>query len=165
MAVVVSNTTPIHYLILVGQIEILEKLYANIIIPPAVFAELRHPSAPAPVSNWASRPPAWLTVLPPASTLGVRSGIGLGEREAILLAGEIRADWVLLDDKAARRVAAKQSLKVKGTMGVVADAARAKLLNFVETIEQLQRTSMHLDQVTVDRIVREYEQLQGGRVN
>jgi len=165
MAVVVSDTTPIHYLILVGQVSILEKLYANIIIPPAVLSELRHASAPPPISAWAFRTPAWITVTAPASIPSELNGLGLGERQAIVLAKEIGADLILLDDKVARRVAEGRSLKAKGTMGLVADAARANLLNFVETIEQLQRTSMHLDQNIVDQIIREYRRPQHGNTH
>ncbi len=51
MAVVVSDTTPIHYLILVGRESILERLYGKIFIPPAVLLELSHSSAPFPIST------------------------------------------------------------------------------------------------------------------
>lgn len=47
-------------------------------------------------------------------------------------------------------------MNVKGTLGIVADAAKANLLDFVETVKQLQRTSMHLDQDVVDEVIREY---------
>jgi hypothetical protein len=48
-------------------------------------------------------------------------------------------------------------MRVKGTLGIVADAAKANLLDFVETVEALQRTSMHLDQEVVDEVIREYK--------
>jgi len=60
MAVVVSDTTPLHYLILVGRESILQKLYGKVIIPPAVLAELSHASAPVQISNWATHPPSWV---------------------------------------------------------------------------------------------------------
>ena len=65
--------------------------------------------------------------------------------------------WILVDDKVARRVAVRESMKVRGTLGIVAAAAKAGLLDFVDTIERLQRTSMHLNQNVVDEIVREYQ--------
>jgi len=86
--------------------------------------------------------------------------LDFGERQALALAMEIHADLVLLDDKVARRVALKDSMNVKGTLGIVADAAKANLLDFVETVEQLQRTSMHLDQDVVDEVIREYKRAQ-----
>ena len=80
-----------------------------------------------------------------------------GERQALALAAEIKADLVLLDDKVARRVARRELTKVKGTLGIVADAAKANLLDFVETVEALQRTGMHLDQEFVREIAEEYK--------
>lgn len=105
MAVVVSDTTPLHYLILVGRETILEKLYGQVFIPPAVLMELSHASAPVQISNWATNPPMWVTVATPALIPGRFDGLDLGERQALALATEIHADLVLLDDKVARRVA------------------------------------------------------------
>src|SRR5271157_3453970 len=105
MAVVVSDTTPLHYLILLGQETILEKLYGKVFIPPAVLTELSRASAPVQISNWATNPPAWVTVATPASIPGRFDGLDFGERQALALAKELRADLVLLDDKVARRIA------------------------------------------------------------
>jgi predicted nucleic acid-binding protein len=88
-------------LILFGQAPILEKLYAEIIVPPAVLQELGHPSAPLAISAWAKSPPSWLTVRSPASIPERFDHLDLGERQALALAGEIHADLVLLDDKVA----------------------------------------------------------------
>ncbi len=92
----------------------------------------------------------------PGSIPGRYEGLDLGERQALTLAKEIRANLVLLDDKVARRVALREMMNVKGTLGIVADAARKNLVDFVETIEELQRTNMHLDQEVVAEVVREY---------
>jgi len=160
MAVVVSDTTPLHYLILVGRETILQKLYGQVIIPPAVLMELSHASAPVQISNWAINPPAWVTVAMPASIPECFDGLDFGERQALALAQEMHADLVLLDDKVARRVAVREMMHVKGTLGIVADAAKANLLDFVETVEELQRTSMHLDQDVVDEVIRDYKNSQ-----
>ena len=80
-----------------------------------------------------------------------------GEREALALARQLRADLVLLDDKVARRVARRELMKVKGTLGIIAQAAQSNLLDFAETVQALQRTNMHLDKDIVDDIIREYE--------
>lgn len=156
MAVVVSDTTPLHYLILVGQDSVLETLHGRVFIPPGVLAELGHASAPVRISKWAAKPPAWVTVAAPETIPGRYDALGFGERQALALAVEIKADLVLLDDKVARRAALRDLIKVKGTLGIVADAAKAGLLDFVETVKALQRTSMHLDQEFVREIVDEY---------
>jgi predicted nucleic acid-binding protein len=156
MAVVVSDTTPLHYLILIGRDSVLEKLYGQVIVPPAVLRELGHPAAPPAISEWTKSPPAWLTVQSPALIPPRFDNLDLGERQALALANEIHADFVLLDDKA-RRFAESEALKVKGTLGIVADAAKAGLLNFRETVETLQRTTMRLEPKLAERIIAEYE--------
>jgi len=157
MAVVVSDTTPLHYLILIGRDSVLEKLYGQVIVPPAVLQELRHPAAPPAVLDWAKSPPAWLMVQSPAVIPARFDNLDFGERQALALAKEIQADFVLLDDKVARRFAESEALKVKGTLGIVADAANAGLLNFRATVETLQRSSMHLDPQLAGHIIAEYE--------
>jgi len=163
MAVVVSDTTPLHYLILIGRESILEKLYGSIIVPPAVLAELSHSSAPAKISSWAANPPAWLSVATPRGIPDRFASLDVGERQALILAKEMNAAWVLLDDKVARRFAERELLKVKGTLGIVADAAMANLVDFARTMEELQRTSMHLDAELVAEVVRQYERRIEGR--
>jgi predicted nucleic acid-binding protein len=156
MPVVVSDTTPLNYLILADCESVLEKLYGQLFIPPAVLAELGHASAPIQIARWAATPPPWLRVATPASIPERYKGLDLGERQALALAKEIKAELILLDDKAARRVAQGESLKVKGTLGIVADAARANLLDFAATVKKLQRTSMYLGQDVLDEIIGEF---------
>jgi predicted nucleic acid-binding protein len=157
MAVVVSDTTPLHYLILIGRDSVLQTLYGEIIVPPAVLEELAHPAAPQDISAWAKSPPAWLTVRAPQSIPQHFDNLDLGERQALALAKEIHAELVLLDDKVARRCAERESLRVKGTLGVVADAAKAGLLNFRQTVDLLRRTSMHMDSQLARQIIGEQE--------
>src|SRR5579863_10732236 len=109
MAVVVSDTTPLNYLILIGRESILEKLYGRVLIPPAVLTELGHASAPVQVSRWAANLPSWGTAASPVSIPGRYDRLDLGERQALALAVEINADLLLADDKVARRVALRES--------------------------------------------------------
>ena len=157
MAVVVSDTTPLHYLILVGQDSVLEKLYGQVIVPPAVLQELNHQAAPQKILGWAKSPPVWLTVQTPAEIPPRFDNLDFGERQALALAKEIKAELVLLDDKVARRFAESESMKVKGTLGIVADAAKAGLLDFRQTVKTLQQTTMHLEPQLVELIIAEYE--------
>lgn len=151
----------LHYLILVEREFILPKLYSKIIVPSGVLEELGHASAPVKISDWATHPPSWIEVSVPKAIPDRYDVLDFGERQALALAFEINAEMVLLDDKLARRFAQRESMRVKGTLGIVADAARRNLVNFVETVELLQRTSMHLDQVLVQKIIEEYRHSRG----
>ena len=72
--IVVSDTSPLNYLVLIGHVDVLPALFERVVTPPAVIAEMLHPGAPTPVREWASTPPQWLEVVAPASidlTLGM----------------------------------------------------------------------------------------------
>ncbi|WP_292877148.1 hypothetical protein [Nostoc sp. NMS1] len=60
--IIVSNTSPINYLILIGQINLLPELFQQIIIPQAVYTELSDKLAPPPVQAWIAAPPNWLKI-------------------------------------------------------------------------------------------------------
>ena len=62
MSIIISNTTPINYLVLIDHITVLHHLYAHVIIPQAVFGELQAEGTPAKVKEWVAAHPAWLEV-------------------------------------------------------------------------------------------------------
>jgi predicted nucleic acid-binding protein len=101
----IADTSPICYLIMIGEIEFLPKVFSQVLAPRAVIAELLHGDAPASVRAWASSPPYWIATreTPLLATSGLEK-LQAGERAAILLAEFMKADIVLLDEKAARRV-------------------------------------------------------------
>jgi predicted nucleic acid-binding protein len=142
---VVSDTSPICYLLLIGHVEILPALFERVHIPPAVRDELSHPGAASVVRSWIASPPAWLQVHTsprPAVDLG---RLHSGEREAIALAEEIRADAVLLDEKRARQAAGERGLAVMGLLGVLDRAAEAGLVPLADALDRLARTSFRVE--------------------
>ena len=93
---VVSNSSPLIALARIQRLDLLPAIFESVLIPPAVAREIL-PSIPVL--------PAWLriqapNVLAPASL--PRRRLGDGEREALALAIELRADWIILDDLPAR---------------------------------------------------------------
>jgi predicted nucleic acid-binding protein len=59
---VIADTGPIHYLILIGHINLLPQLFERVVLPSIVLAELSHKLAPASVQRWAAAVPDWLEV-------------------------------------------------------------------------------------------------------
>jgi predicted nucleic acid-binding protein len=91
--IIVSNTSPINYLILIGHINLLPELFGAIIIPQAVYSELSDASAPLPVQTWIATPPDWLKIQPVSQPSdAILDLLDPGERAAILLAQELNAD-------------------------------------------------------------------------
>ncbi|KJH72250.1 DUF3368 domain-containing protein [Aliterella atlantica] len=136
--IIVSDTSPICYLLLIDCIEVLQVLYKVVIIPQAVADELNALQSPPVVQNWIAQPPEWLQIQPVERLQSLEIGkLDPGEQEAILLAKQLKADLVILDDKAARRIAMNQGLTVIGLLGILKDAAGTGLLELQPTFERL----------------------------
>ncbi|KPQ37889.1 MAG: putative nucleic acid-binding protein, contains PIN domain [Phormidium sp. OSCR] len=134
--IVVSDTTPISELTKVGYLMLLPKLFGTVMVPEGVFNELQ--AGDHPVSNLV-RDLSWLIVVTvndrqKVSELQKVNGLDLGESEAIALAEEMGAAQVLIDERAARRVAKQRHLPLIGTMGVLLLAKRQGLLTQVKEI-------------------------------
>lgn len=129
--IVIADTTPINYLVLIGEQELLPALFYQVILPEAVFRELLATATPQVVRQWLSNHPQWLEIrkvtMAPDTSL---SHLDEGEREAIQLAEELGADLILVDEKAARREAARRQLATSGTLGVWTELQKKDWLIF-----------------------------------
>jgi predicted nucleic acid-binding protein len=99
--IVVSDTSPINYLILINCVDVLPAIFGQVFTAPAVLQELTHERSPEAIRKWASIPPQWLIVKDPSNT-GIPSLLGPGETAAIALAEELHADWLLIDERDGR---------------------------------------------------------------
>jgi predicted nucleic acid-binding protein len=142
MSVIISNTTPINYLVLIDQIDVLRHLYARVMIPQAVFGELQDEGTPGKVKAWVASHPAWLDVRTVSAPLDpMLAFLDVGEREAISLAKEIQADALIIDEPDGREAAKRQGLRVIGTLRVLYDAAEAGLCELEQAYDDLQQTT------------------------
>ena len=154
--IVVADTSPVNYLILIGEVEILTKMYGRVVIPNAVLEELLRPSAPEMVRNWTSQLPAWFEVRSPVNAPDASlAGLDPGERDAIMLAGELNADQLIVDDRQGRQEAEKRGIPVIGTLGVMREAARLGLLDLPATIKRLEATSFHIAPEILARLLKD----------
>lgn len=151
--VVVADTSPINYLVLIEQIDLLPRLYARILIPPAVLAELKHLLAPKPVREWAASTAKWLEIRGPQAPL-ILGQLDPGESEAIALAAEMHAEVLLMDEQAGGQEALRRGLRVAGTLSVLDEADQAGLVNFEQAVAQLQKTSFRVSQAVVAEIMK-----------
>ncbi|MGC1647913.1 MAG: hypothetical protein WA741_18990, partial [Candidatus Sulfotelmatobacter sp.] len=116
--IVVADTSPINYLILIEEIDILRQMYGTVVIPPAVRRELLRPSAPEIVRRYIGQLPAWLEVRSPSNPPELSLvALDPGERDAIMLATELHADQLIVDDRQGRNEARKRGIPVMGTLG------------------------------------------------
>jgi predicted nucleic acid-binding protein len=157
--IIVSDTSPVCYLTLIGCLDLLPKLFGRITVPRAVLDELSHPVAPDAVRDLALAPPPWLEVRSVASQAdSVSTNLHPGEREAIALAQELKADLILLDETTARQVAKSCWLAVAGLLGVLAEGAERGIIDLPEAVTRQQQTtfraSPQLLKALLDRTIR-----------
>ena len=130
MTVVVSDTSPLSYLIEIDCEHLLPALYGRVLIPRAVFEELLNPGTPASVRAWLSHGPSWLMIkdASPITDPNLEE-VDLGERQAIQLAMDEHADALIIDDRAGARLAVRFGLEVTGTLGVLLEGAKRDLVD------------------------------------
>jgi uncharacterized protein len=121
---VVSDSSPLIALGRIGQLSLIRRLAGPIVVPPAVAHEV----------YGADAPPDWIHVQSLGSSVAVGASLGRGEQEAIVLALELGARWILLDDLPARRSAARLGLRVVGTVGVLLAAKRSGLVDEIRPL-------------------------------
>lgn len=154
--IVVSDTSPICYLLLIGEIELLPQ-YGQVLIPQAVQQELANERSPAVVQAWIGQPPEWLVIqtvnIPSDSDL---ANLDLGERAAIILALATKADLIVIDDLLGRQVARLRQLRVTGLLGILDRAARQNLVNFPSAIARLQQTSFLASEQLIQSLLQRH---------
>lgn len=152
--IIVSDTTPIHYLILIEKEMILPELFGEIIVPEAVAKEMKHEKTPDAVRRFIDFPPNWIKIKSanPNSFLENIRGLGAGETEAIALAIEENADAILMDDRKAIRTARQKNLIVLTTFAILELAAVKKLIDLQQVLEELAQTNFRMPP---DKIIEE----------
>ncbi len=135
--IVVSDTSPILNLAAANKLHLLRDLYADVVIPPAVEQEL--------VRNAIQLEPWWTRVVSAEDqneVAALREQLDPGEAEAIVVAGELDADLLLVDEKRGRRIAIDRGLEVTGLLGVLAEAkARGLILRCQPVLEEMIRVA------------------------
>jgi predicted nucleic acid-binding protein len=155
---IVSDTSPLCYLLLIDYIDILPELYESVLIPQAVANELSDRNAPELIQNWITKPPTWLQIksINPQSETTLQK-LDLGEQESILLAEQYKINLLLIDERAARRVAQQRNLNVVGLLGVLGSAASKELIDFPSAIARLQRTTFYASPRLIDALLEKYQ--------
>jgi predicted nucleic acid-binding protein len=128
---VVANATPLIALSLIGELDLLPRIFDEILVPKAVYEEIVVEGAGRPGSEAVSAAP-WLQVQASKTTSSLEPlllGLDSGELQTLLLAQEVQADWVLIDERLGRRVARAMGLEIKGTVGVLLAAFLAGLIS------------------------------------
>lgn len=151
--IVVSDTTPLISLLKINRLDLLEKLFGQVLIPQAVFDELTADERFKLEADQIKRKQfiKVKAVKNPesANILKRATGLDQGESEAIILTDEQNADILLMDEAKGRTVSFQMGFKVMGTIGILMAAYEENELTVDEVrecIEGLQRAGRHISQ-------------------
>jgi predicted nucleic acid-binding protein len=134
--IVVSDTSPLLNLARIGYLELLVKLYGQVVIPPRVEEELIRVRNEFPTQDELFSA-SWLAVVKPSDLRQVdelSKNLDAGEAEAIALAIEHNADLLLIDERRGRRVAAERGLKLIGLLGVLVSAKQSGYIRIIKPL-------------------------------
>lgn len=143
---VVSNTSPILNLAIIGQLELIPRQFGQVQIPSAVLSELKvQEDRPGSKDILAALDVGWIEVQEVSSQLSVQllqQVLDQGESEAITLAIDLKADRILLDERDGRKKAKSLGLKVTGVLGILLRAKQAgDLSSLPDAIDALVNTA------------------------
>jgi len=155
MTVVVSDTSPLNYLVQIECEHLLPALYERVSIPMVVLCELENLRTPAIVRNWLSRLPEWIVVRGACAFADPSlDGLDAGERHAIQLAKDENADLLLMDERAGVTLARERGLIVTGTLGILLQGAKRGLVDFEPALRALQNTDFRCTPSLIEEVKR-----------
>ena len=160
--IVVADSSPINYLVLIGHVHLLADLFGDVVVPYGVIAELQSKKAPQAVRDWLQDPPRWFRV-ESVSEDSVKSiaepYLHRGELEAIALAQLLDSDYLIIDEKAGRQAAIRRQLSVIGTIGVLEKADEEGLLtDLSELLDRLGRTTFYMSHELREALLRRHRE-------
>ena len=158
---VISDTTPIISLLKINRLGLLSDMFEEIIIPDAVYQELTGNSKYMDQAKTISESSFIKTVEVPnddiVKLLQRATGLDKGESEAIILADEMKADLLLMDELQGRNVAKKMGIQITGTIGLLMEAYCVGMMDkkaILTCIEDLKRTKRFIDESLYQELIR-----------
>jgi uncharacterized protein len=157
--IIVSNTTPLIGLASIQRFDILHNLFGNIVIAQAVYDEAvsqghEEGGAKKEVAN-----AEWIRIAQVSDRLAVEvllDEMDMGEAETIVLAAELKANWVLMDEKKGRRKLSQMEIPKIGTVGILLEAKRRGLIKSVKPeLEKLHKQGFSISQFVVETAVKQ----------
>ena len=128
--IVVSDTSPLSYLGKLDRLSLLPQLFGEVVVPPEVMAEIERGSASATLPQ-GIRQTGWIRIMEPgdqAEIAELERFLDRGEAEAIVLAEELKATLLLIDEYDGRKIAEERGIEITGTLGVLLRGKRAGLI-------------------------------------
>lgn len=155
--IVIADSSPLILLVRINQLSLLRALFSRVVVPTAVYREtvgqghLRPGAAEIAGVDWISTE----QVTDELAVRVLRQQIGPGESEAIVLALQLKADLLLIDDAKGRRIAESYGVAAVGTIGILIEAKRFNLIPAVKpNLNALQKIGLRMDRQLYEHALR-----------
>ena len=157
--IVISDTSPVSNLIIIGRLEILKGVFEEIVIPPSVESEIERLSDFS-ISLSSYHQSVWIRKAKPNNEEEVKklmNEIDEGESEAIVLAIEMGADFLLIDERIGTKKAREKGLKTIGLLGVLIKAKQKGIIEKVEPVldELIRKAGFWIGEKLKERVLKE----------
>jgi predicted nucleic acid-binding protein len=161
--IIVSNTTPLIAFSSLQKFDLLKKLFGKLYIAEAVYHEATITKKEKDNLAFEIAQADWVQTVKVKDRLAVDvllDELDLGEAETIVLAKEINADWILMDEKKGRRKLTQLGLAKIGTIGLLLKAKEMGLLTEIKPeIKTLTETSFNLSESVINTVLRQANEL------
>lgn len=160
--IIVSNTTPLIGFASIQRFDILQQLFGEIYIAQAVYSEAVVAGREVGGARKEVMEADWIKITNAQDQSAVQELLGemdLGEAETIVLARELHADWVLMDEKKGRRKLEQFGLSKIGTVGILLKAKQVGLLTAIAPeVKKLRQQGFSLSQAVVDAVLQQADE-------
>ncbi len=158
--IIVSDTTPLMTLLKCDHLDLLKKMYGNVLIPKAVYTELTdnplYEKEALIVKNCDFLEVKEITNKDRVISLQNSTGLDLGETEALVLAESTKADLLLMDEVMGRMVAKEMGFTIAGAIGILIAAKTEGLLSADEiktTVSKLRLSGQHIGETLLKKLL------------
>lgn len=161
--IVVSDTSPVGSLFLISRLDLLPAVFGKVIIPRKVLEELTVLETDFGHDLAQVKTAAWLEIRVPGDSQAVQylqKSLDQGESEAIVLAQELKADFVLIDESEGRKIAQEAGLRVIGLLGILIQAKRMGLIERVKPIldELSKKAAFRIAKALYEEVLRQVDE-------
>lgn len=157
--IVVSNTTPLIGLASIQRFDLLRQIFGELIIAQAVYDEAVVAGREIGGAKREVLAADWIKTVHVKDRLAVEvllDELDLGEAETIVLARELAADWVLMDEKKGRRKLTQLGLQKIGTVGILLKAKQVGLIAELRPeLDLLRQQGFGVSQGVIDAVLRQ----------
>ena len=157
--IVVSNTTPLIGMASIQRFDLLRRIFGELLIAQAVYDEAVVAGREVGGAKREVLAAGWIKTVRVKDRLAVDvllDELDLGEAETIVLARELAADWVLMDEKKGRRKLTQLGLQKIGTIGILLKAKQVGLITELRPeLDLLRQRGFGVSQGVIEAVLRQ----------